>query len=242
MVAPKTGVPSQRNTQMSAMTIVIIAVAVVVVVVILVAALLVPAVLSNTQIGSGHLVTQQENYAGFTAVSLGYGFRFTIVQSSTYSVNLTIDDNLVNYVRFSQSGNTLSVGLAPGHLYPSTSAQVRITMPDLTRLDISGGSSGTAVGFTSSHDFAATASGGSSMTIRGAARNISIDGSGGSRLDLSGFKVTNAQVNLSGGSGATVDLNGTLDATLSGGSNLSYIGNPTLGNINTSGFSTITKK
>jgi len=54
--------------------------------------------------------------------------------------------------------------------------------------------------------------------------------------------VVNADVSLSGGSRATINLDGRLDADLSGGSNLLYIGDPTMGDINTSGGSTVGKK
>jgi hypothetical protein len=65
--------------------------------------------------------------------------------------------------------------------------------------------------------------------------------SGGSRLGFGNFKVDDAEINLSGGSQGTVRVDGNLDADLSGGSQLHYIGNPILGNINTSGGSSISK-
>ena len=54
--------------------------------------------------------------------------------------------------------------------------------------------------------------------------------------------VNNADVRLSGATSGTVNLNGRLDADLSGASKLSYLGEPTMGNINTSGASTLSKK
>ena len=65
--------------------------------------------------------------------------------------------------------------------------------------------------------------------------------SGGATLHLPDFKVNNANVNLSGGSQATINLDGRLDANLSGGARLFYVGNPTLGTINTSGGASISK-
>jgi len=51
-----------------------------------------------------------------------------------------------------------------------------------------------------------------------------------------------AEINLSGASDATINASGRLDGDLSGASKLSYVGNPTLGSINTSGGSTISQK
>jgi hypothetical protein len=198
--------------------------------------------LSSPSVGSGNVVTRQENFTGFTAVKISNGFRFTITQSGTYGVKVTTDDNLANYVQVSQAGNTLSVGLAFGRNYQPTTLRVEITMPDISQLDISQGTGGTVTGFNLSHDFTVTASQGSEANIGGSARDLSVDASSGSQLDLSGFHVANAQVTLSQGSGATISLDGRLDASLSEGSQLYYLGNPTMGNISTTGGSSISKR
>jgi hypothetical protein len=136
-------------------------------------------------------------------------------------------------------------------------------MPNLYELEFSGGTHGTLEGFTASHEFVVDLSGGSHLSgdfttsgdaqftlsggshvtgLDGAANDLTISGSGGSHLDLSDFTVHDATVNLSGGSHATINLDGRLDGDLSGGSHLLYIGDPTLGDINTSGDSTVGKK
>ena len=112
----------------------------------------------------------------------------------------------------------MSVCLAPFFVYQTSSLKVEITMPDINQLDLSGGSTGTVAGFNSSHGFAVAASGGSWASISGAASSLTIDASGGSHLDLSAFHVTSAQVNLSGGSWASVNLDGRLVVNASGGS------------------------
>jgi hypothetical protein len=85
-------------------------------------------------------------------------------------------------------------------------------------------------------------SGASTLNIEGSARDISLDASGASRADLSDFTVTNARINLSGASNSTVNASGELNADLSGASTLHYIGNPTLGDISTTGASTFNRK
>ena len=192
--------------------------------------------------GSGSLASRQESFTGFTGVSISSGFRFTITQSGTYSVNVTTNSNLLNDVQVTQSGNILYVSVTPFNFFGFSSLQVTITMPDISTLDLSGGSTGTVNGFNSTHGFTVDASGGSSATVYGSASSLSLDGSGGSHIDLSGFHVTDAQVNLSGGAWSTINLSGRLDANVSGGSALYYIGSPTMGNISNTGFSTIAKR
>lgn len=85
-------------------------------------------------------------------------------------------------------------------------------------------------------------SGGSQVNLEGTADDLEINSSGGSQLDLEAFSVNNADVNISGGGRATVNVSGTLDVNLSGGSRVLYIGEPTLGDIDLSGDSTVSKK
>ena len=56
----------------------------------------------------------------------------------------------------------------------------------------------------------------------------------------SGTYFANVQVN--GGSSALVNVSGRLDANVTGGSSLEYSGQPTLGTVDSSGGSTITKQ
>jgi len=85
-------------------------------------------------------------------------------------------------------------------------------------------------------------SGGSRIELVGSADNLVADGSGGSQLELGSFPVGNANIKISGGGGATIDVSGTLKLDLSGGSKVLYGGEPKLGDIDLSGGSTCRKK
>ena len=69
-----------------------------------------------------------------------------------------------------------------------------------------------------------------------------IDDNGKITLGAGIFPVTNGDLSVSGASQATVNLDGTLDAMVSGASTVYYIGEPTMGDIHVSGESTINKK
>jgi hypothetical protein len=85
-------------------------------------------------------------------------------------------------------------------------------------------------------------SGASTIDLDGSANNVSIEASGASRVKLEGFAVNDVNIELSGASAGTVNAAGTIDADLSGASHLDYMGNATLGTVNTSGASSIDKK
>ena len=85
-------------------------------------------------------------------------------------------------------------------------------------------------------------SGASSIELSGSADDIILEISGASRVDLADFSLNNADVKLSGASEATVNVKGKLDCALSGASRLYFYGNPTMGDTNVSGASTIKHK
>lgn len=213
-----------------------------VIVIALVAVGLIPSIgIGAPVVGSGNVQTQTKAIADFTAVSASSGFTVQITQGSTYSVNITADDNILQYVEVTKTGSTLNIGIRPLLGYQTTTLKADITMPNITTVQFSGGVVSTASGFNLTHSFTADLSGGSRYTMTGQGTDLTAMCSGGTTLDLSHFEVTNASVAFSGGSQGTINLTGRLDATLSGGARLYYIGNPTLGNIDTSGGASISK-
>jgi len=194
----------------------------------------------NPIIGSGHSQTKNYNITDFTAVSASNGFNIVITQGSTYSVEVTADDNVISSLQVYKAGSTLHVELKPVSV-TTTVLRARITMPDLESVQFSGGVIASATGFSSSHNFNIDMSGGSHLTLSGRAVNLVATGSGGAGMDLLHFTVENAQVDFSGGAQGTIKVTGRLDATLSGGAQLYYSGNPTLGNIDSSSGAAIHK-
>ena len=61
--------------------------------------------------GSGNLDTQEMDFSGFTRVDVGHAFEVEIVQSASYSVSITADDNLFEYIEVSKKGEILKIGL-----------------------------------------------------------------------------------------------------------------------------------
>jgi hypothetical protein len=212
-------------------------------------------------IGSGNLETEEYAFTNFTKVEISSAFEFEIEQSSSYSINVTADDNVLDYVQVSQVGQTLKIRLGIFPRIWSATLRASVTLPQLSGLTVSGASRGTVSDFSSNEDLDITISGASRLTgditagnvefdisgastiqLEGSANDMVADVSGASSFNLDDFTVNNADIDFSGASSGTINLDGTLDADLSGASRLSYIGEPTMGDINTSGASTISKK
>jgi hypothetical protein len=216
-----------------------------------------PAVL----VGSGNLETEGYTFTSFTEVEIGSAFAFEIRQSGSYSINVTADDNVVDYVQVVQDGETLKIRLGTISPLRLVTLRASVTMPQLRSLTVSGASRGTVSDFSStdaldmtvsgasrvSGDIAAgdvefDVSGASTVQLEGSAHNMVAVVSGASTCNLADFPVYDADVNVNGASTGTINLNGRLDANVSGASTLLYIGEPTMGDINTSGASTLSKK
>lgn len=85
-------------------------------------------------------------------------------------------------------------------------------------------------------------SGASQIEVSGSGGNIRLDASGASQANLDHFTINDADIELSGASSADLNVNGRLDADLSGLSEVRYEGNPTLGTISKSGGSEIDRR
>lgn len=209
--------------------------------------------------GSGNIVTQEPDLADFAAVEAANAFVVDIVQSDTFDVTIRVDDNVVDLLDVSKEGDRLRIRLTDAARLTNVTLEASITMPDLRGLNLSGATRTTVTGFASSDaldvvlsgastldgDIEAgsidlVASGASRVALEGSAAELTVDGSGASSLDLTDFPVDTASVSLSGASDATINTNDRIDPVdVSGASKLRYLGEADLGDVTTSGASTI---
>jgi hypothetical protein len=210
--------------------------------------------------GSGNVVTQEEAITGFDKVDISQSFSVDITQGENFRVVIRVDDNLVEHLNIVKQGSTLKIGLDPNRAYTIVNAtmEAEVTMPELLGLDLSGSSDANVSGFETTKslvvdlsgnsallgdikagDSRFDVSGNSSVTVTGSGGDVSVDASGSSEVDLTDYPASDANVDASGASTVIVNLSGRLNADASGSSNIYYLGDPTLGVIDTSGSSTI---
>ena len=132
----------------------------------------------------------------------------------------------------------LIVGDATLKLSGASRAELSGSAADL-RMDLSGASR--AEGKLAVADAKLGASGASRVELSGSAKDLVVDISGASHTELGDFTVQDANAKLSGASHATVNVAGRLDAHLAGASVLNCTGEPTMGDIRTSGASKLKK-
>jgi len=126
-------------------------------------------------IGSGNLETKEYSFADFTRVEISSAFQFEIEQSSSYSINITADDNVIDRVQVSQDGQTLKIRVGRVSFLGPVTLRASVSMPQLNGLTVSGASRGTVSGFSSGEALDMTVSGASRVTGDIAAGDVEFD-------------------------------------------------------------------
>ena len=152
---------------------------------------------SQVTTGSGETVTQEMDITGFDKLDISQGFNEQVNQGSDFSVLISIDDNLVEFLQVEKVGDMLNIGLEQNRIFTTVTLQAEVTMPSLTGLEVSGGSD---------------------VTFSGDGDDIFVAASGGSDADLASFSVVNACIDASGDSDVTINTSETLNVDASGGS------------------------
>lgn len=84
--------------------------------------------------------------------------------------------------------------------------------------------------------------GASKLNLNGAANNITMKVTGASKIEFDKFPTQNADVEISGASNGSINLNGKLNANVTGASNLYWAGTPIMGEMQVSGASNMRRK
>ena len=214
----------------------------------------------ETIVGSGNLVVESYGFENFDSVSSNHAFHVEINQSNQFSVELEIDDNVLQYFEIDQFGNRLRFELDSdlNMDMKDVTMRVRISMPairsiegnvvsrfELTGFDNQGAvdielsAASSLTGDLEATDLRVDINAASSLNLTGSANNLDLHASGASSANLYEFPVVNADVHVSGASSARVDVSGRLDAEAHGVSSIFYRGSPELGRMISTGFSSI---
>jgi len=120
----------------------------------------------------------------------------------------------------------------------------RLELVNVKAADVKGDISGASriTGSLEAEDIDLEVSGASQIDLTGQAHGARLEASGASSLRMAEFYILNADVSLSGASNGNVTVNGRLDIDISGASRLTYSGNPTLGRVEVSGASSLSRR
>jgi hypothetical protein len=208
---------------------------------------------------SGTTASRRIDAAGVTRLDVAYGFDVRVRLGQPEAVTVTYDDNLADLLDVGVDGRTLRIQLKPqSNIQNRPTLRAEVTMSRLEELRAAGASTVTVTGripdsglrllVSGSSRVAAdlaldqadaTVSGSSRLELTGTANTLSAQGSGASRLELADLHLQDLNIRLSGASRASVQVDRTITAQVSGASNLTYKGTPQFRNRDTSGGSSI---
>ena len=150
--------------------------------------------------------TASFDFADFDEVAVSSVFNATITQGPEFAVAVTVDEDVIENVDVTQTGNRLNVALRLADNNADT-LEATITMPALHRIDLTGVVNVRLDGFVQSH-LIADVDGVSRLTGHGLdLDSLSATVSGVSQLDFADIRpLGNADVRVSGVSRATVNM------------------------------------
>lgn len=190
--------------------------------------------------GSGTSKTETRKVSGFTKIDASGAVNVEVTVGSSFSVEVTADDNLLANIKTEASGDTLKI-FSEDRISSKTKINIKVSMPEIENFEVSGASSGSVTN-VKADDLELKASGASKIKIEGTVNELNADASGASTIDAENLKTEDAEVEASGASNAVVAVNNELKASASGASKISYIGEPKTIKQDSSGASSITKR
>ena len=90
-------------------------------------------------IGSGNLITKAFDFSDFTVIEAENGMHVELTKSGTFGVEVIADDNVMEHIEVSKSGDTLRIRPKANAAFRSATLTAKITMPDLYKLELLAG-------------------------------------------------------------------------------------------------------
>ena len=190
--------------------------------------------------GSGNAKSETRDVSGFKQIEANGAITLEIVAQNAFNVEIEADDNLLSMIKTEVSGDTLKI-FSEGKISRKTKVFVKISMPELVSLDISGASEAN-ISNLKTDTLLLKANGASKIKVDGVANDLKLDVNGASSIDAENLKVENAGVEANGASSAIVSAINDLKAEVSGASTVYYTGEPKNFEPKTSGASSVKKK
>lgn len=190
--------------------------------------------------GSGNIQTEKRNVSEFNKVDVSGAFVVEITAQKDYSLEVEADDNLFQFIKTEVDGETLRIE-SEKRFSTSNPLKIRISAPDIERLELSGASKATIINLDNEL-LDIDSSGASKISCEGKTNNLVVQMSGASHFDGEKISAESVSVDASGASHATVLVKNDLKADLSGASKVVYFGNPTNIEKKVSGASSVVGK
>ncbi|SRR5258706_4397227 len=196
--------------------------------------------------GSGNVITQTRNVSNFKGVSVNGSIDLYVKQDSAFSVKVETDDNLQQYIIVSEENGILTVR-PEDHVNLDETGKIKVfvSAPAFKSMEATGACNIFSENMLSSAEpididltgasearvelksprVSAGLTGASSLTLKGEAKEFSIEGSGSSNIRCFDLLTEVTSIDMSGACDAEVAASVKLDVKASGASEVKYKGN-----------------
>ncbi len=208
--------------------------------------------------GSGNQVTQNRKAGNFNRIDISGGYRVVLKQDSSFSIKITGDDNVLNYIKTAVNGGRLRI-YSKRNFCNTGEILVNIGVGNLEEVKASGGIAVESDGKIHTQDLHFNLSGATKINMDLNAANVTTSGSGATEINLKGqatshnielsgsgklmaldFVVGNCNIETSGVGHSEVNVLHSLSIHSSGASEVKYRGYPSITN-DKSGASSVEK-
>jgi Putative auto-transporter adhesin, head GIN domain len=180
-------------------------------------------------VGGGTTTSEKRTINGtFTEIRLEGSANVRVKQGDTIEVVAKDFPNILPFLRTTVLGNALVIDFQPDTWISNSVAEVTVTLPKLTGLEISGSGDIGSINNLTCDDLGILISGSGDISLVGKAKkmNAKISGSG----DVRTFDLIcdDVKASLTGSGNMEIQALKTLDATISGSGDITYKGNPSV--------------
>lgn len=199
--------------------------------------------------GSGNVITEERRVSGIDQIDMA-GIGYLVIEfGDEESLTVEAEDNIIEYIDTTVSGQTLNISLEDGfNFQPGEPIRFYLTVVELEKVKVSG-LGDVELPEIEATEFAIDISGGGNVDIDqldvnlfevdiSGVGNLEVDGgtvvrqvvsiSGGGNYKARRLESEDAEVDISGLGNATLRVSDTLDVSIGGGGNVEYYGNPTV--------------
>jgi len=194
--------------------------------------------------GDGDIITSEKTVSSFDEIHISSSANVHYYPSEETRVVVTVDENLLKYVKITEKNNVLQIGTKNGN-YLFTKFMVDVYCPYIKEITVSGSGSfesldkivvsafeskisgsGNIKGNFECDNFSIHISGSGNATVSGNAKNLDVNISGSGKFNGREFKTDNADIRISGSGNVYIWVVDYLKAHISGSGNIIYRGNP----------------
>ena len=203
--------------------------------------------------GSGNVVAEQRQVAGFDRVELDGPGRLVVLQGDAEGLAITTDDNILEQIETEVEDGELTISFERGgfttlsRIRPSNEILFELTAKSLTEVELNGTAdleldgfqadrlaiqvNGTGDGFLQGlrlDELVVLVNGASTFDVAGTADRQAVEINGSGRYRAAGLTSREATVEIDGNGEATVRVRESLDVDIDGRGVVEYIGSPAI--------------